>query len=60
MALDDAILLENSIGEGGGDEDDDGRNDVAVQDENWVLKILHMRYLWREDDSSRGRATTST
>ena len=43
VALDDAVLVEN----GGGDEK------AAVEAENWILKILHVRSLWREDEQQR-------
>ncbi|KAK8702268.1 hypothetical protein V6N13_020629 [Hibiscus sabdariffa] len=52
MAVDDAVLVENNIGEATKvqEEDVNGGATADGQNENWVLKILHVKSLWKESE----------
>ncbi|KAH7516987.1 hypothetical protein FEM48_Zijuj09G0014300 [Ziziphus jujuba var. spinosa] len=58
LALDDAVLLENVEGRVGEEGKKSGAMEMEGKSENWVLKILHVRSLWREEQGkSCGLAT---
>ncbi|TXG63325.1 hypothetical protein EZV62_010319 [Acer yangbiense] len=50
IALDDAVLVENGHGEKVGENETRMRTSYTEgQNGNWVLKILHVRSLWKDD-----------
>ncbi|KAE8693717.1 hypothetical protein F3Y22_tig00110794pilonHSYRG00130 [Hibiscus syriacus] len=52
MAIDDAVLVENNHGEARKvpEEEVNGGATVDGRNENWVLKILHVKSLWKESE----------
>ncbi|KAK8588203.1 hypothetical protein V6N13_087147 [Hibiscus sabdariffa] len=52
MAVDDAVLVENNHREAGKvqEEDEDGGAASDGRDENWVLKILRVKSLWKGNE----------
>ncbi|XP_039061857.1 phospholipase A1 PLIP2, chloroplastic-like isoform X2 [Hibiscus syriacus] len=59
MAVDDAVLVENNHGEARKvpEEDVDGVATVDGRNENWVLKILHVKSLWKESEEEEEEET---
>ncbi|KAJ7977640.1 Lipase [Quillaja saponaria] len=54
LALDDAVLVENKEGKAVQVDGEDGEMSSEDQRDNWVLKILHLRSLWREEQGNSG------
>ncbi|KAK7344391.1 hypothetical protein VNO77_13934 [Canavalia gladiata] len=57
LALDDAVLVEN--GEGKAGKDDGEGNGMELQSGNWVLKILHVKSVWKEKQGNEEDGTTN-
>ncbi|TYJ09162.1 hypothetical protein E1A91_A11G121900v1 [Gossypium mustelinum] len=55
MAVDDAVLVENNSGEARivHEENVSGGATAEGWNENWVLKILHVKSLWREGEEEK-------
>ncbi|XP_061338424.1 phospholipase A1 PLIP2, chloroplastic-like isoform X1 [Gastrolobium bilobum] len=57
LALDDAVLVENGEGKDVRDDgEDDGTNGPEGQSENWVLKILHVKSVWKGEQGNEEEA----
>ncbi|KAJ7973042.1 Lipase [Quillaja saponaria] len=52
LALDDAVLVEHGEGKSNQADGENGGMGPEYQRENWVLKILHVRSLWREEQGN--------